>query len=107
MLIFLVFDVRLLTATFHCYMKPPRPSTVGLPLGCFPTYHAKRLECAELAPAFEPSHTLAKRQQAGRTPNASRGSSATKTLAAYHADPAQVMEQPTRSGIAGLEPTEG
>src|ERR1035438_6354618 len=43
---------------------------------------AKRLECVELAPAFEPSHALRQRQQAGRAPNASRGSSSTRTFAA-------------------------
>src|ERR1039458_10051553 len=43
---------------------------------------AKRLECAELAPAFEPSEALRKRQQAGRTPNASRGSSSARPFAA-------------------------
>ncbi len=36
--------------------------------------HAKRLECVELAPSFGPPHTLPQRQQAGRTPNASRNS---------------------------------
>src|SRR2546427_516947 len=35
---------------------------------------AKRVECVELAPAFGPSRTIRKRQQAGRTPCASRGS---------------------------------
>src|ERR1035441_4151679 len=43
---------------------------------------AKRLECVELAPAFEPPHALQKRQQAGRTPSASRCSSSAKALAA-------------------------
>ena len=33
---------------------------------------AKRLECGELAPAFELPDALRQRQQAGRTPNASR-----------------------------------
>ena len=33
---------------------------------------AKRLECVELAPAFPPPPSLRQRQQAGRTPNASR-----------------------------------
>ena len=36
-------------------------------------YGAKRLECAELAPAFELPSVRTQRQQAGRTPNASRG----------------------------------
>ena len=43
---------------------------------------AKRLECGELAPAFEPPHALRQRQQAGRSANASRGSSSTRTFAA-------------------------
>jgi len=43
---------------------------------------AKRLECVELAPAFDPPHALRQRQQAGRTPNASRGSSSTLSFAA-------------------------
>jgi|ERR1035437_5492021 hypothetical protein len=42
----------------------------------------KRLECVELAPAFGPPHALRQRQQAGRTPNAPRGSSSTRTFAA-------------------------
>ena len=33
---------------------------------------AKRLECAELAPAFRSANPARQRQQAGRTPNASR-----------------------------------
>ena len=37
------------------------------------TNDAKRLECAELAPAFDPPPATPQRQQAGRTPNASRG----------------------------------
>jgi hypothetical protein len=43
---------------------------------------AKRLECGELAPAFELPRALRQRQQAGRTPNASRGSSSAEALAA-------------------------
>ena len=43
---------------------------------------AKRLECVELAPAFRPPRALRQRQQAGRTPCASRGSSSTRTFAA-------------------------
>jgi hypothetical protein len=37
---------------------------------------AKRLECVELAPAFEPSPASRQRQEAGRTPNASRNPNA-------------------------------
>src|ERR1035438_5486592 len=44
---------------------------------------AKRLECAELAPAFEPPETLRKRPQAGRTPDASQGSSSARIFIAY------------------------
>src|ERR1017187_3802549 len=43
---------------------------------------AKRLECVELAPAFGLPHALRQRQQAGRTPNASRSRSSTGTFAA-------------------------
>ena len=35
---------------------------------------AKRLECVELAPAFHMATTIQEREQAPRTPNASRGS---------------------------------
>src|ERR1035437_9505358 len=44
---------------------------------------ARRLECAELAPAFGPRHTLRQRQQAGRTPNASRSTVASLLLCAF------------------------
>jgi hypothetical protein len=43
---------------------------------------AKRLECAELAPAFRPPPTMRQRQQAGRTPYASRGTPSIEALAA-------------------------
>src|SRR5260370_10291760 len=43
---------------------------------------AKRMECVELAPAFEPPTPVRKRQQAGRTPYASRGGKRCKIQAA-------------------------
>jgi len=45
---------------------------------------AKRLECVELAPAFRSPPAIRQRQQAGRTPYASRGSLSKKILAANH-----------------------
>src|ERR1035441_9997878 len=46
-------------------------------------YRAKRLECVELAPAFRPPYALPQRQQAGRTPNASRSSLAALLLCVF------------------------
>ena len=43
---------------------------------------AKRLECVQLAGAVVRRETVRKREQAPRTPNASRGSSSKRTLAA-------------------------
>src|ERR1017187_2263685 len=40
------------------------------------------MECVELAPASKPPHALRQRQQAGRTPYASRSSSSTRTFPA-------------------------
>src|ERR1039458_4393049 len=45
--------------------------------------HAKRLECGQFAPAFGPSHPLRQRQQAGRSPNASRSLLAPLLLCAF------------------------
>jgi PAS domain-containing protein len=73
------YEVALLSRTFSP-MEPPRrdegSTAKPQPNG------AKRLECVELAPAFEPPRALRQRQEAGRTPNASRGSSSAETLAA-------------------------
>jgi hypothetical protein len=61
-------------ATERSPVKPQRHRATKPQPNC-----AKRLECVELAPAFKPPHALRQRQQAGRTPNASRGSSSTRT----------------------------
>jgi len=45
--------------------------------------HAKRLECVELAPAFEPHLAVRQRQQAGRTPNTSRSLIAASPLVLF------------------------
>jgi apolipoprotein N-acyltransferase len=56
-----------------CHFARGRPGVAGAGGAGAQVDRAKRLECVELAPAFPPSAVCRKRQQAGRTPNASRG----------------------------------
>ena len=58
----------------------------------------------ELAPAFEPPHALPQRQQAGRSPNASRGSSSTKNRPAAQFRPLPHASRGAPGEFAQLSP---
>ena len=63
--------LRAISATAACDQEPQ--SHDGRSMAEPQPNGAERLECAELAPALEPPPPSPQRQQAGRTPNASRG----------------------------------